>query len=152
MKIAESRFAKVIHPNANIADRKKGTGCDQLIVMDKDNEKKTNAKITFYNSDGSETAACGNGSRCVSYFLMNEKTIDINDTSNLKISNINDCNIHNKWHQDRHTENCIHHSFNGFLSAFNIGEIRKKYTGWKHSPETIEKIRQSALNRKKVGT
>ena len=56
----------------NIADRKKGPGCDQIIIIDKDKEKKTNAKITFYNSDGGETGACGNGSRCVSYFLMNE--------------------------------------------------------------------------------
>lgn len=61
------------------------------------------------------------------YFLMNEKTIYINDTSNLEISNINNCNIYNKWHQDRHTENDTHHSFNGFLSAFNIGEVRKKH-------------------------
>jgi len=59
----------------NIADRKKGVGCDQVIIMDKDKEKKTNAKITFYNSDGGETGACGNGSRCISYFLMNEKKL-----------------------------------------------------------------------------
>jgi diaminopimelate epimerase len=59
----------------NIADRKKGVGCDQVIIIDKDNKKKTNAKITFYNSDGGETGACGNGSRCVSYFLMNEKKL-----------------------------------------------------------------------------
>ena len=39
----------------NIADRKKGPGCDQIIIVDKDKEKKTNAKITFYNSDGGET-------------------------------------------------------------------------------------------------
>ena len=38
----------------NIADRKKGPGCDQIIIIDKDKEKKTNAKITFYNSDGGE--------------------------------------------------------------------------------------------------
>ena len=60
----------------NIADRKKGPGCDQLIIIDKDKEKKTNAKITFYNSDGGETGACGNGSRCISYFLMNEKKLN----------------------------------------------------------------------------
>jgi len=60
----------------NIADRKKGPGCDQIIIIDKDKEKKTNAKITFYNSDGGETGACGNGSRCISYFLMNEKKLD----------------------------------------------------------------------------
>ncbi len=28
------------------------------------------------------------------------------------------------WHQDRHPENCKHHSFNGFLGAFGIGELR----------------------------
>ena len=60
----------------NIADRKKGLGCDQIIIIDKDKEKKTNAKITFYNSDGGETGACGNGSRCISYFLMNEKKLN----------------------------------------------------------------------------
>ena len=60
----------------NIADRKKGPGCDQIIIVDKDKEKKTNAKITFYNSDGGETGACGNGSRCISYFLMNEKNLN----------------------------------------------------------------------------
>lgn len=60
----------------NIADRKKGPGCDQIIIIDKDKEKKTNAKITFYNSDGGETGACGNGSRCISYFLMNEKKLN----------------------------------------------------------------------------
>ena len=41
----------------NIADKKKGVGCDQVIIIDKDKEKKTNAKITFYNSDGGETGA-----------------------------------------------------------------------------------------------
>ncbi len=60
----------------NIANRKQGPGCDQVIIIDKDKEKKTNAKITFYNSDGGETGACGNGSRCISYFLMNEKKLN----------------------------------------------------------------------------
>ena len=60
----------------NVADKKKGLGCDQIIIIDKDKEKKTNAKITFYNSDGGETGACGNGSRCISYFLMNEKNLN----------------------------------------------------------------------------
>ena len=60
----------------NIADRKKGPGCDQIIILDKDNKKKTNAKVTFYNSDGGETGACGNGSRCISYFLMKEKKLN----------------------------------------------------------------------------
>ncbi len=29
------------------------------------------------------------------------------------------------WHQDRHDKTHTHHSMNGFLGVFNIGEIRK---------------------------
>jgi len=45
-------------------------GCDQVIFIDKD--KSSNALLKFYNSDGEEISACGNGSRCVAYFLMKE--------------------------------------------------------------------------------
>ena len=45
-------------------------GCDQVIFIDKD--ESSNAFLKFYNSDGGETSACGNGSRCVAYFLMKE--------------------------------------------------------------------------------
>ena len=46
-------------------------GCDQVIFIDKD--QKNDAYLQFYNSDGGEISACGNGSRCVAYFLMLEK-------------------------------------------------------------------------------
>ncbi len=45
-------------------------GCDQVIFIDKD--ESSNAFLTFYNSDGGEILACGNGSRCVAYLLMKE--------------------------------------------------------------------------------
>ena len=45
-------------------------GCDQVIFID--NDKSNNAYLTFYNSDGGEIAACGNGSRCAAYLLMKE--------------------------------------------------------------------------------
>ena len=45
-------------------------GCDQVIFINKD--KSSNAFLKFYNSDGGEISACGNGSRCVAYFLMKE--------------------------------------------------------------------------------
>ena len=45
-------------------------GCDQVIFIDKD--KSSNAFLKFYNSDGGEISACGNGSRCVAYLLMKE--------------------------------------------------------------------------------
>ena len=45
-------------------------GCDQLIFIEKSKEK--NAKLEFYNSDGSISGACGNGTRCVAYLLSKE--------------------------------------------------------------------------------
>ena len=45
-------------------------GCDQVIFIDKD--KTSDVSLKFYNSDGGEISACGNGSRCVAYLLMKE--------------------------------------------------------------------------------
>ena len=53
-----------------ISDRK-FIGCDQLIIINK--SKEYDGKLIFYNSDGSMTGACGNGTRCVAYFLSIEK-------------------------------------------------------------------------------
>jgi len=52
-----------------ISDRN-NIGCDQVIFIDKD--KSSNAFLKFYNSDGGEISACGNGSRCAAYLLMKE--------------------------------------------------------------------------------
>ena len=54
-------------------------GCDQLILINKN--KKFDAELIFYNSDGSESGACGNGTRCVAYFLSNEKKKDVIEVS-----------------------------------------------------------------------
>jgi len=45
-------------------------GCDQVIFISKD--KTDDPFLQFYNSDGGETSACGNGSRCVASLLMKE--------------------------------------------------------------------------------
>jgi diaminopimelate epimerase len=52
-----------------ISDRN-NIGCDQVIFIDKD--KNSDAFLKFYNSDGGEISACGNGSRCAAYLLMKE--------------------------------------------------------------------------------
>ncbi len=54
-----------------IADRN-NIGCDQVIFIN--NDKVNDANLIFYNSNGSESGACGNGSRCVAYMLMKEKS------------------------------------------------------------------------------
>ena len=53
-----------------ICDRK-FIGCDQLILIKKNRE--IDANLEFYNSDGSPSGACGNGTRCVAYLLSKEK-------------------------------------------------------------------------------
>ena len=53
-----------------IADRK-FIGCDQVILLKNDTD--SDAYLSFFNSNGEEASACGNGSRCVSYLLSKEK-------------------------------------------------------------------------------
>ena len=45
-------------------------GCDQLILIKKN--KELDASLEFFNSDGSSSGACGNGTRCVAYLLSKE--------------------------------------------------------------------------------
>ena len=45
-------------------------GCDQLILIKKN--KEIDANVKFYNSDGSVSGACGNGTRCVADLLSKE--------------------------------------------------------------------------------
>jgi diaminopimelate epimerase len=52
-----------------IADRVRGIGCDQLIVVEP-SETGADAHVRFWNADGEEVSACGNGTRCVGWLLM----------------------------------------------------------------------------------
>lgn len=73
--IIDARAKKIFLNKKNIrkiSNRKKGLGCDQLVIIEKPKKKKTSAFIKFYNSDGSITKACGNASRCVAFLLMKE--------------------------------------------------------------------------------
>jgi len=45
-------------------------GCDQLILIKKN--RIIDVGLEFYNSDGSVSGACGNGTRCAAYFLYKE--------------------------------------------------------------------------------
>ncbi|WP_300443119.1 diaminopimelate epimerase [uncultured Mameliella sp.] len=54
---------------AAIADRHMGVGFDQLAVI---TQTGTQPHLTFYNSDGSTSAACGNATRCIARHLMDQ--------------------------------------------------------------------------------
>lgn len=59
-----------------IADRRRGVGCDQLIVVEPPRGGNSTAWMTIYNPDGSESGACGNATRCVAWLLMGETGAD----------------------------------------------------------------------------
>lgn len=47
-----------------------GIGCDQVIAIDPPKAEGASAYVRFWNADGEETGACGNGTRCVAWLLM----------------------------------------------------------------------------------
>lgn len=55
-----------------IADRHRGVGCDQVIVMEPPHADGDPVFMRIYNADGSESGACGNATRCVGSLLMAE--------------------------------------------------------------------------------
>jgi diaminopimelate epimerase len=55
-----------------LADRHTGIGCDQLIVIEPASCSGADAAIRFFNPDGSEAGACGNGTRCIAWLLGQE--------------------------------------------------------------------------------
>jgi diaminopimelate epimerase len=70
--IIDNRSKPIILNNEQIlkiCDRK-FIGCDQLIFIN--THEKSDAKIDFFNSDGSASGACGNGTRCVADLLSKE--------------------------------------------------------------------------------
>jgi diaminopimelate epimerase len=56
-----------------IADRHRGVGCDQLILIGKSD--KADVSMRIWNHDGGEVQSCGNASRCV-VALTGAKTIE----------------------------------------------------------------------------
>ncbi|SFK92342.1 diaminopimelate epimerase [Shimia haliotis] len=57
-----------------IAHRQKGVGFDQLAVIETSTD--ADAHLVFYNADGSTSAACGNATRCIARYLMDETGTD----------------------------------------------------------------------------
>ncbi|MBB2161399.1 diaminopimelate epimerase [Gluconacetobacter sacchari] len=54
---------------AALADRHRGIGCDQFVVLRPACQAGADVFVRFFNADGSESGACGNASRCVADLL-----------------------------------------------------------------------------------
>ena len=68
----DSAFVLTSDQAKRIADRHFGIGCDTVVVI-RPGGAATDAALLFYNADGAESESCGNATRCVARFLMNER-------------------------------------------------------------------------------
>lgn len=61
-----------IHPDQarRIADRHRGVGFDQLLVIEPAQAAGADVFMRILNADGTESGACGNGTRCVAALVM----------------------------------------------------------------------------------
>lgn len=59
-----------------IADRHRGVGCDQLLVVETSPDASADFGYRIYNADGREVEQCGNGARCVARFVRDQGLTD----------------------------------------------------------------------------
>lgn len=56
----------------DMADRHFGIGFDQLLLLEKTQDKQADFSYRIFNADGNEVGQCGNGARCAAKFLLEE--------------------------------------------------------------------------------
>ncbi|MEE8352068.1 MAG: diaminopimelate epimerase [Rhodospirillales bacterium] len=55
-----------------LSDRRRGIGCDQILIMEAAANEQADIFMRILNADGTEAEACGNGTRCVAQLVMAE--------------------------------------------------------------------------------
>lgn len=76
-----------------LADRHRGVGFDQLLVVEPPYDPDTDFHYRIFNADSSEVAQCGNGARCLARFvrmksLTNKNQIKISTTAGKMVLNV----------------------------------------------------------------
>ena len=56
-----------------LSDRRFGIGYDQLVLIEESDV--AHARLVFFNSDGSPSATCGNATRCLGRYFMDQENI-----------------------------------------------------------------------------
>ncbi len=59
-----------------LADRHFGIGCDQILLVERPRDTRTEFYYRIYNADGSEVEQCGNGARCFARFVLDQGLTD----------------------------------------------------------------------------
>ena len=55
-----------------IADRRRGIGCDQVLLVSSSSSKGVDFRYRIFNADGGEVEQCGNGARCFARFVRDK--------------------------------------------------------------------------------
>jgi diaminopimelate epimerase len=61
-----------------LADRRKGIGFDQLLLLETATDPDAQFRYRIFNADGGEVAQCGNGARCVGRFIVEQQLSENN--------------------------------------------------------------------------
>ncbi len=59
-----------------LADRRRGVGCDQVLLVTRPTLADVDFGYRIYNADGSEVEQCGNGARCFARFVLDKQLTD----------------------------------------------------------------------------
>jgi len=59
-----------------LADRRRGVGCDQVLLVERPRSPTTDFYYRIFNADGSEVEQCGNGARCFARFVSDKGLTD----------------------------------------------------------------------------
>jgi diaminopimelate epimerase len=57
---------------ARLADRRRGVGFDQLLLIEPAGDLRADVRYRIFNPDGAEVGQCGNGIRCVARYLRDQ--------------------------------------------------------------------------------
>lgn len=69
-----------------LADRHRGVGFDQLLLIEKSEQTDYDFRYRIFNADGSEVEQCGNGARCAAKFIQHFK---LSQKSELHLQTLN---------------------------------------------------------------
>lgn len=72
--VLDARQGLVVTPELvrAVSDRRRGVGCDQILVLDPPQDPRADVFLRIFNADGSVSGACGNGTRCVAGVIQAE--------------------------------------------------------------------------------
>ncbi|MDH5358822.1 MAG: diaminopimelate epimerase [Gammaproteobacteria bacterium] len=59
-----------------LSDRRRGIGCDQLLLVETSSRPEADFKYRIFNADGGEVSQCGNGARCFARFVRDKGLTD----------------------------------------------------------------------------